>query len=173
MRSFTTQTMGKILKWSLIFVFIFGLFFTPFCHYMLKYLYPILFAEELPLAANAARGLVRSSEGRASVMEYRLMVMEIYTLGAVMLAIVWQLIKICAAIEKNNPFTESTTGALKKIALFSLTLIVVYVVKFAICPSLPCLLVAFTFVIVGMISTVFSQLFKKAAEYREENDFTI
>ena len=173
MKSFTTQTMGKILKWSLIFVFIFGLFFTPFCHYMLKYLYPLFYDDNLPAAINAARVVVRGSQGTASTMEYRLMVGELYTLGAVMLGIVWQLIRICSAIEKNSPFTESTTKALKKIALFSLALIIIYVLKFAIYPTLPCLLVAFTFVIAGMISTVFSQLFKKASEYREENEFTI
>lgn len=173
MKNFTTQTMGTILKWALVFVFIFGLFFTPFCHYMFKYLYPIIFSDSLPLVANGARGFIRSSDGKASVMEYRLIIMELYTLGIAMLSIVWQLIRICIAIEKNKPFTADTTSSLKKIALISLTLIVIYVVKFAICPTLPGLLVAFTFVIIGMISTVFSQLFKKATEYREENEFTI
>lgn len=168
MRQIPTNTLGKILKWSLIFVFIFGLFFTPFCHYMLHILYGN--AELNNLISNMR---VISRAPQQTPAEYYAIVAEIYALGIVMLGIVFQLIKICRNIEKSCPFDMTTHGALKSMAFLSLALVVVYIVKFAAFPSLPTLLVAFTFIIIGMISSVFSQLFKTAAEYKEENDFTV
>jgi hypothetical protein len=105
--------------------------------------------------------------------EYRFIVFELYTLGVVMLGIVIQLIQICEAIEKSEPFTMKTAKALKRIAVLSLILIAVYVVKLVIYPRLPCILIFCTFIVVGLVSSVFSQLFKIAVEYKEENDFTI
>lgn len=170
MKSISTSTLGKILKWALVFVFALGLFLTPFCHWLLHLFYKQIFNMDLlPLAASLRTGAdITHLSG-----EYTFMVAEIYTLGIVMLGIVWQLIRICHAIETNCPFTEVTHSSLKNMAFFSLALVVIYVIKFAVFPALPGLLVAFAFVIVGMISSVFSQLFKKAVEFKEENDFTI
>ena len=160
MQNISTSKTGKILKWMLMFIFVFGLFFTPLCHWILNK----LIAESAGNFGNML-GITDS--------EFNFIVIEIYTLGIVMLGIVYQLIKICISIEKDEPFTFRTSTALKRMALLCLALVIMYLVKFIVFPGLPCLLVALAFIILGLISSVFSQLFKKAVEFKEENELTV
>jgi hypothetical protein len=172
MKNIKTATLGKILKWSLIFIFVLGIFITPFCHFMLDIFYSNMkdvntFNETYMTVARVV------SAAPTATPEYYAIIFEIYTLGVVMLIIVWQLIKICRSIENDNTFTYATSTALKRIAVAAFALVIIYTLKFVVFPRLPGLMIVFAFVIVGMISSVFSQLFKKAVEYKEENDGTI
>ena len=166
MKNLSAATLGKILKWSLVFIFVLGIFLTPMCHYILHIYYFTL----TPAAEQSTRFLPQIS---LDINEYYFTVAEIYALGIVMLGIVSQLIRICRNIELNKPFDITTHNSLKYMAVLCLILVAVYAVKFAFFPDLPGLLVIFTFTVTGMFSSVFSQLFKRAAEYKEENDFTV
>lgn len=165
----TAESLAKWLRWALYFIFVFGLFFTPFCHYLLHYFCRQMLDSEITQLLVAAR----IGDYTLGSMQYFSLLAELYTLGFVMLGIVAQLIAICRNIEKSIPFDSTTHRALKRMALLSLAVVVVYVVKFSFFPALPGLLITFTFAIIGVISSIFSQLFKKAAEYKEENEFTI
>lgn len=157
MKKITTEKMGKILKWALIFVFAFGVFFTPFCHWFLREFWDSIF----------------NISAVTYDKEYPFVVVEIYTLGVVMLGIVSQLIRICKRIEAGNPFTVKTTSAFKNMTVFSAALVVVYGIKYIAFPRFTCLLIIFTFIVIGLIAFTLAQLFKKAVEYKEENEFTI
>lgn len=173
MKNISTDRLGKILKWMLIFIFVLGIFLTPFCHYLLHTYYGEIWSivdADFPSIVSNTRAAAEMPSGSA---EYNFLVGEIYIFGAVMLGIVVQLIRICRNIELNIPFDMTTHNSLKNIALCSLVLILAFAVKFAFFASLPGLLIIFTFVIVGMFASVFSQLFKRAAQYKEENDYTI
>lgn len=157
MKKITTAKLGKILKWSLIFVFAFGLFFTPFCHWFFNEFWKDIF----------------NISAVTYDKEYPFVVAEIYTLGIVMLGIVSQLIRICKGIEGNNPFTMVISNAFKNMSVFSVILVLVYGAKFIVFPRLTGLLIAFTFIVIALIAFTLAQLFKKAVEYKEENEFTI
>jgi hypothetical protein len=172
MKNIKTATLGKILKWSLIFIFVLGIFITPFCHFILDIFYSNMKDVNTFNEAYMTVARVVSAAPTASP-EYYAIIFEIYALGVVMLIIVWQLIKICRSIENDNPFVYETSKALKRMAFAAFALVIIYTVKFVVFPRLPGLMVIFAFVIVGMISSVFSQLFKKAVEYKEENDSII
>ena len=157
MKTLSTTFLSTILKYSLFFIFAFGIFFTPFCHWFMEnYLQDFL--------------RIYFSNGTA---EYKAAVIEIYSLGIVMLLIVTQLIRICNNVIKNTPFIISTSASLKNIAVLSFVMVVILICKFIVFPALPGLLIAITFIIIGMLSSVISQLFKTAVQYKEENDLTV
>lgn len=104
---------------------------------------------------------------------FKAIIVELYALGIVMVLVSTQLIGICTNVIKNNPFVPSTAKYLKTISILCFVMVVISFVKYIVFPALPCILVALTFIIIGMFSSVFSQLFKKAVEYKTENDLTI
>ncbi len=170
MEKLSVSALSKLLRYALYFVFCLGLFVTPFIHYLLHTFRNTVMNtegfEEFLKFSMLTRGNITSGE-------YYSMVAEVYLLGITMLFIVSRLIKICRSTERETPFEKSTYRALKHIAVASFISVVFYIVKFLFFPAAPGLMLAFTFIMTGLISSVFSQLIKKAAEIKEENDYTV
>lgn len=153
MKEISTQTQAVILKWTLVFCFALGIFLIPFCQWYMKVYFMDYFGED--------------------EIEFALANMEIYIFGISLLFDVFQLINICSLIVKGEIFSRKTASYIKYIAVMCFVDIIAFALKSAVRITLPSVLLMISFAVLGMFASVFSRLFKKAAEIKEENDLTI
>ena len=152
-----TQKLARLLRYSLIFVFILGLFLTPFCHWCFKEFLSEIFSYDNPT-------------------EKLYIGIEIYTFGIALMFIVTQLMGICSRVEKNEAFTQATVGCLRRIKICSLAAMTVYIIRFIIIHTfdgLPAFLLGLSFLLAAVFTMVIEQLFKQATEIREENSLMV
>ncbi len=93
--------------------------------------------------------------------------------GVFALVIIYQLISILKTVGENNPFVLKNANCLKYIAWSSFVITLLFVVYATIYFSLLAVVIAYIFLIAGFCCLVFSQLFKKAVQYKKETDYTI
>jgi hypothetical protein len=93
--------------------------------------------------------------------------------GILGLAIIYELRKMFQQINKNEPFVRQNVTSLKKIAGLALLIAAAYVVKIIFYISFLTIIIAIAFVIFGLSGLVFSEVFRQAVRFKEENDLTI
>lgn len=89
------------------------------------------------------------------------------------LVIVYELRNMFKQINKNEPFVEQNVSSLKKIAIMALLIAAIYVVKIVFYISFLTIILTVAFVIFGLAGLVFSEVFRQAVRFKEENDLTI
>lgn len=87
--------------------------------------------------------------------------------------VLWQAHGIMRNVSNGRAFSSDTVRRLKVIGIECLSVGVLYAVATFLVTKFFTIVVLVTFVIVGMILLVFSDLFRQAVEYKEENDMTI
>ena len=93
--------------------------------------------------------------------------------GVLELALVFELRKTFYQINKNEPFVDATAASFKKIAVLALLISAVYVVKIIWYPSFLTIFLTVAFIIFGLSGLVYSEIFRQAVRFKEENDLTI
>ena len=87
--------------------------------------------------------------------------------------ILWQARGLMGNVNQGKAFSADTVRRLKVIGIECLTLGGMYAVALLFVTKIFTVAVLVTFVVVGMILLVFSELFRQAVAYKEENDMTI
>ena len=87
--------------------------------------------------------------------------------------VLWQAHGIMRNVSNGRAFSADTVRRLKVIGAECLSVGILYAVATFLVTKFFTIVVLVTFVIVGMILLVFSDLFRQAVEYKEENDMTI
>ncbi len=93
--------------------------------------------------------------------------------GLVALYIVWQLKLILKEVLEDNPFNMRTINYLRKIALSTLIISIIYTLKLILYFTLGTLVIVVVFLIATLLFLTLKDLFKRALYYKEENDGVI
>ena len=93
--------------------------------------------------------------------------------GIMSMLILWQARGIMHIINEGNPFVMKMVRRLRIIGIECLILSAFYFLSIFFVTRFFMVVVFITFLVVGMILFVFSQIFRQAIAYKEENDMTI
>lgn len=104
---------------------------------------------------------------------YWYMMINLFIAGSLACFIIRELVKILKLIVIGNPFTYEVANSLKTISTLSIVIALLFFVKCFIFPTLYTLVVTIVFAIIGLMTQIFSGLFKIATDVKNENDFTI
>jgi len=150
MSVFRMEKMSLLIKYCLQITFILGIAMTIFLGDILRFLLPYSSKEFIDMY-----------------------VMLLTPCALLDLFILWELASIMKTINNKNPFVEKNIRSFRNISLCCIGTSILFGVKLFFYPTV--LTIAFTYVllIAGLSALVFSQLFKKAVEYKNENDLTI
>lgn len=130
--------------------------------------------------------LINTENIKQSLASLTLFVMIIIT-GIIALFIIYQFIKIFGHLKKNELFCEDNVKRLNKIsincfvisaiyfliAIFILTIVTKFFQEFVYYILACFIILAIVFVVAGIGIKILNEIYKKAIEYKEENDFTI
>ncbi|MDF2536328.1 MAG: hypothetical protein K0R18_2490 [Bacillales bacterium] len=104
---------------------------------------------------------------------YWYMLITLYIAGSLACFIIRELVSILKSIINDNPFTYEIANNLKTISTLSIVIALLFLVKCFIFPTLYTFVVTIVFAIIGLMTQLFSELFKLATDVKNENDFTI
>ena len=96
-----------------------------------------------------------------------------YISGILALTILYQSIKLLKNINKKTPFIPENPRIIHTIGLCSLLIAFLYLIAIFVIKSIFVIILFMIFVILGFMSIILSEIFRKAIEYKEENDLTI
>ncbi len=104
---------------------------------------------------------------------YTFYLIILYCCGACLLGILNELRVIFTSLSKADPFVWRNVMALKRVFYFATGIFIVSGIKIFIDNSLMTMCIVFVFFVAGLFSLVLSEVFRKAVEYKEDNDLTI
>ena len=110
---------------------------------------------------------------RISSENYHFLLGFLYITGIFCLVIMHELRKVFKTLNRRNPFMMDNVKSLKRIAISSFSISAAYVVKMIFYNSFLTVIIAMVFIIAGLFSIIFSELFRQAVQVKEENDLTI
>lgn len=87
--------------------------------------------------------------------------------------IIIQALLLFKNINDDNPFSGKSYIYLKRTSLFCLIESILYLVKIILFNSLFTMVIFMIFIILWLLILVLAELFKKAKDYKDENDLTI
>jgi hypothetical protein len=93
--------------------------------------------------------------------------------GVCTLYILWQLIGLLKTIGQKNPFVRRNARGLQKIAASSFIIALLFVVLLFFHTTVLTAGIAYIFLIAGFCFIVLAGLFRRAVEYKDENDLTV
>ena len=160
---------------------------NTFTHYLAKILVDIMFYLGIPCVATAFwwTKLFRPFfyiRGQLDEWYFTLFIAAVISSGLCALYIVWQLKKMFATIALGNPFVVANITCLRKCAVASFLLSIIFLAFFLaiIFFTSETLLVIITvgllviiFGILGLFCLTLKDLFKQAVSYKQENDWTV
>lgn len=97
----------------------------------------------------------------------------LYPSGILGLAILYQARKLLKKVNEDQPFIAENTKRIKYIARISAGLSCVYAVAIFFLHSFFVPILCIMFGLIAVFLSVFGELFGKAVEYKNDNDFTI
>lgn len=147
------EKMSLFLKYCLQVTFIFGVFIIIFLRDILTF--------SLPYQLTSSP-------------EYIDICVKILTPCAFLdLIILWELISIMKTITIRTSFVEKNVCSFRNIALCCIGTAILLSIKLFFYSTVFTLALTYILLIAGLSALVFSQLFKKAVDYKTENDLTI
>ncbi len=93
--------------------------------------------------------------------------------GLCSLSILWQLIGLLETIHNKNPFVLKNVMGLKRIAVSSFIISFMFFTLLVFQATMLTFAIGYIFLIAGFLFVVVAGIFKKAVEYKDENDLTI
>ncbi|NJD02259.1 MAG: DUF2975 domain-containing protein [Ruminiclostridium sp.] len=97
----------------------------------------------------------------------------LYITGFLALIILYNIRRILKTLGRKNPFMEDNVKSLRHIAVSSLAIAVLYLLKILLFNSFLTIILAMVFVIAGLFAIVLAEVFHQALKVKEENDLTI
>lgn len=97
----------------------------------------------------------------------------LYLTGILALVILFELRAVFKTFNKMDPFTMRNVKSFKRMAICSLVIALLYVVKIAFFNSFLTIILAMVFVIAGLFALIIGEVFRQAVIVKEENDLTI
>ena len=94
-------------------------------------------------------------------------------LGLSSIYILWQLKIIFKTLIGGNPFVDSNVNCLRKMAIASFIITIIFIVDFFKVLSLASLFSFVLFGLLGLFCLTLKDVFKQAIAYKEENDWTV
>ena len=140
----------------------------------------------LTLTMKTIRNIVHNENLQSNIFDLNLFVMLILS-GIIALLIIYQFIKIFQNIKSNILFSKDNSNRLSVIGNSSLTISIVFgiisILVFFLMTKLEerfihfafafAIILAVVFVAFGIGMKILNEIYKKAIEYKEENDFII
>jgi hypothetical protein len=105
--------------------------------------------------------------------DFYILMAFMYVVDIVFIIMVWDAGRIYRRLEKGLTFDRRNVNALRRIALFSLIMALLFFAKTFYYGSYWTLFIAFVCFMIGLFSKVLQDVFRRAAEAKEENDLTI
>lgn len=87
--------------------------------------------------------------------------------------ILWQLKVIFKTLLNGNPFIHANVACLRKIAVSSLIISVIYVIKLIVLPTISTVIIIAIFIVACLLCLTLKDLFKQSIYYKDENDLTV
>lgn len=147
------ENLSKVVKVCLRITFVLGLFVTIFLSVILKKYFNWYFGNNTTY--------------------YWAYIAILTPCGVCSLNILWQLSCIMDTIHNKNPFIIKNVICLKRIALSSFGIAILFFILLFFQATVLTFVIAYIFLIAGISSLVFGGLFQKAVDYKNENDLTI
>lgn len=97
----------------------------------------------------------------------------LYVSGVFCLLIVNDIRRIFKTLNRRNPFMMDNAKSLNRIAVESFLIAASYIVKIIFYNSFLTIIIVMIFIIAGLFSIVFAEVFRQAVIVKEENDLTI
>ena len=97
----------------------------------------------------------------------------LYVSGVLALAVLYLSIRLLNNINKTTPFNIENPKILKTIGVCSLLIAAIYFIAIFVIKSVFTIILFMIFVMLGFMAVILSEVFKKAIEYKEENDLTV
>lgn len=97
----------------------------------------------------------------------------LYLNGAFYISMVYEMKKIFKTLNRRNPFLRENVKSFKLIALLAFASATTYFIKIFLYNSILTIIVAATFLMIGLFSLIMSEVFNQAVYVKEENDMTI
>nr|WP_312576389.1 DUF2975 domain-containing protein [Sedimentibacter sp.] len=101
------------------------------------------------------------------------MIVVLMLSGIASVYILWQLKVIFKTLLVGNPFIVENVASLRKIALSSSLISLIYVIKCLFSFTISTLVIIVMFMIASLFCLTIKDLFKQAINYKDENDLTI
>lgn len=123
----------------------------------------------LPLTLRYA-GIYYSS----AFQEYYVLMLVIFALSGICgIVIVGQLRKMMRTVVQKNCFVYENVKSLNTMAVLSLCIVVMFVIKLCVLPTPATGVIVLVFFIAALFCEVLAHVFEEAVNYKEENDLTI
>ena len=147
---------------------------NSFVHYLTKVLVDIMFyggilcCIAVPFAVPELAAFFGYPEGVTTPFTVILMLS-----GICALYILWQLKAMFKTLLGGNPFVGANVVCLRKCAVASFFIAMIYVVKMIFWFTLTSLIFIVIFSLLGLFCLTLKDIFKQAVAYKEENDWTV
>ena len=148
-----SETMTKITKWVLDFMFLAGIVAVATLPFTLK-LAGAYYMEEL-------------------AEHYWFMLAILTASGLSGLLIIRELRQMMRTVVAQNCFVYENVLSLKRMGIISFLIAVLYCIKLFVVPTPATFVIVLTFFIAGLFSEVLACVFREAVQYKEENDLTV
>lgn len=87
--------------------------------------------------------------------------------------IVFELRSMLKTVDEDNCFVMNNVISLERMGWYSFIIAIVSMIRLALYVTPGCFAIIIVFIIAGLFSKVLGKVFKKAIEYKEDNDLTI
>jgi hypothetical protein len=110
---------------------------------------------------------------RISSENYYFLLGFMYLTGIFCLIIIFELRKIFKTLNRRNPFMMDNVKSLNRMAISAFIIAASYIIKIIFFNSFLTVIITMIFIIVGLFTVIFAEVFRQAIEVKEENDLTI
>ena len=147
---------------------------NTFTHYLTKILVDIMFFLGIPCVLTVFWWMQLFTSYLAYNPAYvRLLSIILLLSGAALVYILWQIKKMLATLVGGNPFVEKNITCLRKCAVASFLIALIFLAKEIIVFTIASGLLVIVFGFLGLFCLTLKDLFKQAVAYKQENDWTV
>ena len=145
--------LSGIVKWFLDLVFLGGIVLYISLPFSLKWYFGVIY--------------------RISSENYYFLLGFLYITGFFCLVIVFELKKIFKTLNRRNPFMMDNVKSLNRMAISAFIIALLYVIKVIFYNSFLTVIITMVFIVAGLFTVIFAEVFRQAIQVKEENDLTI
>lgn len=110
---------------------------------------------------------------RISSENYYFLMGFLYVTGLFCLVIIFELRKIFKTLNRRNPFMMDNVKSLNRMAISAFIISASYIIKIIFYNSFLTVIITMIFIIAGLFTVIFAEVFRQAIEVKVENDLTI
>jgi hypothetical protein len=110
---------------------------------------------------------------RISSENYYFLLGFLYITGLFCLVIMYELRKIFKTLNRKNPFMMDNVKSLNRMAISAFIISALYIIKIIFFNSFLTVIITMIFIMAGLFTIIFAEVFRQAIVVKEENDLTI